>query len=1029
MSCSHRHPLEARGVAVLRQRRHKMYMLSVLWSDHNNILIYRTFEEFKKFDRELRRKFPLEARFLKKSERIIPKLKDAPMFLRLKRATQGLLQRLQLLETYSCDLLCSDPKISQAPDVTQFFAPQTRDLDPSFPDDSIVIMPSEAGNRTKGAVGTDPLTPVTEPVVSQRYLCIEAYETKDTKNRPFSVSQDEMLEVLLKDTTGWWLVENRDGQLTWFPAPYLKEESCEDLDKPGDPEIGVFYYVVKGYEARNSDEMSVNIGIVLEVLEKSDNGWWLVCYNGKAGYVPSMYLKPYKTPFQEFQVLLSKASCGSTPNLQKVTGSSDMNMPPYQRASEGDKSYSSSNASGRNTTSKKCLGRKRSKSLSGLPTLAENEVRSPPPLELNTGDGKSQNLSMNWEYSPLESSDLDLTSTYSSKHEEGDNFPLSWPQERKDSGFAENSSMSDSDSSFSLSDSDSNPNTPKVPPRPEVQEILTKCSTITKRTVQLTRANPDPFTLASADQPSATGPVWKFGRAFGVDGAMNGSSSSRYPVEAKGIGVIQHHRQKMYMLSVLWSDHNNILIYRTFEEFKKFERELRRKFPLEAGFLKKSERIIPKLKDAPFIFGRNKNRHLERLHLLATFAHELFCTDPKISQAPNVTEFFTPQTRDLNPSFPEDSIVIMPSEAGDRTKGAVGTDPFTPVTEPVVSQRYLCIEAYETKDTKNRPFSVSQDEMLEVLLKDTTGWWLVENEDKQLAWFPAPYLKKYVAANESGSARACARDGDFYFSAKGYEAQSSDEVSVASGVIVEVLEKSENGWWMVWYNGKAGYVPSMYLQPYKNPYQKFQIVLNKEAYGSSSSLHKIGSSDMDALAQRRQSEGDPLYTSKANLGKKLLGRTRSRSLTGLPTVVENEDRSPQPVELGTLPVNAVGRSNQNMKMARQSPLARNEPKVERMELNLTSVRPGFEIQKELNHSPALEKQRKDSGFEENSSMSGSDASLSSSDLDSNPHTPKVPPRPKAKEILEHCSTVTKRAVQRTRAQPDLFISARAQPLV
>lgn len=22
-----------------------------------------------------------------------------------------------------------------------------------------------------------------------------------------------------------------------------------------------------------------------------------------------------------------------------------------------------------------------------------------------------------------------------------------------------------------------------------------------------------------------------------------------------------------------------------------------------------------------------------------------------------------------------------------------------------------------------------------------SGWWLVENEDKRLAWFPAPYLK------------------------------------------------------------------------------------------------------------------------------------------------------------------------------------------------------------------------------------------------------------------------------------------------
>nr|XP_033819637.1 NADPH oxidase organizer 1-like [Geotrypetes seraphini] len=498
---------------------------------------------------------------------------------------------------------------------------------------------------------------------------------------------------------------------------------------------------------------------------------------------------------------------------------------------------------------------------------------------------------------------------------------------------------------------------------------------------------------------------------------MSGGSGNRYPVEAKGVGVMQHRKQKLFMLSVLWSDHNNILIYRTFEEFKKLDRNLRKKFPLEAGFLRKSECIIPKLKDAPLIFGRTKyrNRQLERMQLLATYSHELLCTDPKISQAADVTQFFVPHPQDLNPSFPEDSIVIMPPEAGERTKGAAGTETLTPVTEPVMSQRYLCIEAYETKDTKNRPFRVMQDEILEVLLKDTTGWWLVENEDKQLAWFPAPYLKKHIRANENGHTRAWAREGVFYFAAKGYEAQSADELSVANGVIIEVLEKSENGWWLVWYNGKAGYVPSMYLRPYKNPYQKFQLVL-KEAYGSVSSLDTINSSDMNALAQRRISEGNTLHSSNANR-KKLLDRTRSRSVTGLPTLVENEGRSLLPVELSGLSVNAEG-SNQNMTMAKiHSPLVPNLPKVERMELNLSSANPGFATQKELYHSPALEKQRKDSGYDENLSMSGSDPSLSSSDLNSISHAPKVPSRPTTQEILKNCSSVTKRAMQRTKAKP------------
>lgn len=39
---------------------------------------------------------------------------------------------------------------------------------------------------------------------------------------------------------------------------------------------GVFYVVAKSYKAMNSDELSVEIGSVVEVLQKSDNGWWIV---------------------------------------------------------------------------------------------------------------------------------------------------------------------------------------------------------------------------------------------------------------------------------------------------------------------------------------------------------------------------------------------------------------------------------------------------------------------------------------------------------------------------------------------------------------------------------------------------------------------------------------------------------------------------------------------------------------------------------------------------------------------------------
>lgn len=40
----------------------------------------------------------------------------------------------------------------------------------------------------------------------------------------------------------------------------------------------MLYTAVKSYKATKDDEITVAIGAVVEVLQKSDNGWWLVRY-------------------------------------------------------------------------------------------------------------------------------------------------------------------------------------------------------------------------------------------------------------------------------------------------------------------------------------------------------------------------------------------------------------------------------------------------------------------------------------------------------------------------------------------------------------------------------------------------------------------------------------------------------------------------------------------------------------------------------------------------------------------------------
>nr|XP_009499062.1 PREDICTED: NADPH oxidase organizer 1 [Phalacrocorax carbo] len=265
------------------------------------------------------------------------------------------------------------------------------------------------------------------------------------------------------------------------------------------------------------------------------------------------------------------------------------------------------------------------------------------------------------------------------------------------------------------------------------------------------------------------------------------------------------------MMFVSWSDQNNILIYRTLGDFKRFHKELKRKFPIESGSLRRSDRTIP--------------RCLEILKLVETYSQELLKMDAKISQSEDVIQFFRAQTQDLDPSFPENSVVIMPSEIGGEKKNQPRQQ-LSSITRPQASQSYRCVETFETKDAKNKTFKVAQKEIVEVLIKDMTGWWLVENADKQIAWFPASYLEEMDVHKDTQSALSSNEEGSLYFVVRAYESQEADELSLNNGVVVEVVRKSDDGWWLIRYNGHTGYMPSMCLQPYKNPHHKLQTIIN-----------------------------------------------------------------------------------------------------------------------------------------------------------------------------------------------------------
>ena len=207
------------------------------------------------------------------------------------------------------------------------------------------------------------------------------------------------------------------------------------------------------------------------------------------------------------------------------------------------------------------------------------------------------------------------------------------------------------------------------------------------------------------------------------------------------------------------------------------------------------------------------------------------------------------------------------------------------------------------------------------------------------------------------------------------------------------------------YNGSTGYMPSMCLQPYKNPHHKLQTIISS---GLNVSTPNLCSSLMapqpqgEAAAQHRVqacSSFDQTEEEESSL------RSRSRSLPRASSTPDLESDSSS--------LSSGSSSERDGRLSWKPELSRSLPEVEQAR----SSPLGHALATQSSKSPHLtHKDRNDSGFVESSAA---DLSYSLTDPDLATCVPKVPIRPSAHEILQKCSTVTKRAVQQSSSRPAL----------
>uniref|UniRef100_M3ZYL9 SH3 and PX domain-containing protein 2A n=1 Tax=Xiphophorus maculatus TaxID=8083 RepID=M3ZYL9_XIPMA len=225
-------------------------------------------------------KFPIEAGQKDPKKRIIPFLPGKVLF-RRSHIRDVAVKRLKHLDNYCNALMKLPSSISESEEVLKFFETRPEDLNPPTED---------CGGSGKRKSGLD----ASDPMLLEQYVVVANYEKQEPAE--ISLQAGELVDVIEKSESGWWFVSTAEEQ-GWVPATYLNSHNGtrDDLElgasKAGEEEK---YITVQPYSSEGKDEIAFEKGVIVEVIQKNLEGWWFIRYQDKEGWAPASYLKKVK---------------------------------------------------------------------------------------------------------------------------------------------------------------------------------------------------------------------------------------------------------------------------------------------------------------------------------------------------------------------------------------------------------------------------------------------------------------------------------------------------------------------------------------------------------------------------------------------------------------------------------------------------------------------------------------------------------------------------------------------------------------
>ncbi|XP_050949062.1 SH3 and PX domain-containing protein 2B isoform X2 [Labeo rohita] len=253
--------------------KHYVYIIKVAWSDGSTEIIFRRYSKFFDLQMELLDKFPVEGGQKDPKRRIIPFLPGKILF-RRSHIRDVAMKRLKPINEYCRALIQLPVYISQCEEVRVFFETRPEDLNP----------PKEEPSGKKKSGGDSSSA---DPLLLDQYVAVTDYEKQESSEISLYVGQ--VVEVIEKNESGWWFVSTEDAQ-GWVPATCLEaQDDPDDFSLPAEEEEK--YTAIYPYAARDQDEIDLERGMTVEVIQKNLEGWWKIRYQGKEGWAPASYLK------------------------------------------------------------------------------------------------------------------------------------------------------------------------------------------------------------------------------------------------------------------------------------------------------------------------------------------------------------------------------------------------------------------------------------------------------------------------------------------------------------------------------------------------------------------------------------------------------------------------------------------------------------------------------------------------------------------------------------------------------------------